>query len=68
MEKMWFSTCEAAVYLGGFTDRFVRRQIELGRLRSRVFDAGGRSTHKIHRNDLDLFLRRYFRWTDRPDR
>ena len=68
MRKMWFSTSEAAEYLGGFTDRFVRRQIELGRLRSQVFDAGGRPTHRIHRDDLDAFRRQYFRWTGRPDR
>ena len=68
MRKMWFSTSDAAEYLGGYTDRFVRRQIELGRLRSRVFDAGGRATHRIHRDDLDEFRRAYFRWTGPSDR
>ena len=56
--KQWLSTSEVADEVG-FTDRWVRRQVELGRLKAYAFDAGSRRTLRIHRRDLDEFRRRY---------
>jgi excisionase family DNA binding protein len=56
MKKTWLTPGEAAEVLGyGFTPRFVRRQIELGRLKAYAFDAGGRRTTRINLADLEDF-------------
>lgn len=56
--KDWFTTSEIA-HLLGFTDRWVRRQIELGRLKATAYDAGSRRTLRIHRRDLAIFRIQY---------
>jgi excisionase family DNA binding protein len=58
LPKNWYTTSEVADLLG-FSDRWVRRQIELGRLRASAFDAGSRRTLRINRRDLDAFRTRY---------
>ena len=60
LRKEWLTTSEAADSVG-FTDRWIRRQIEAGRLKAVAFDAGSRRTLRIHRRDLDEFRRRYLR-------
>jgi excisionase family DNA binding protein len=60
--KQWLSPREAAKELGyGLSERFVRRQIELGRLPAVAFDAGGRRTLRIDRADLETFRREFIR-------
>jgi excisionase family DNA binding protein len=66
MEKRWLTPTESAEVLGyGFTDGFIRRQIELGRLRAVAFDAGGRRTTRIDRSELERFRAEYI--TDAAD-
>lgn len=60
MRREWLTTVEVAQLLG-FTDRWVRRQIELGRLRAYAFDTGSRRALRIHRRDLGTFRSRYFK-------
>ena len=60
MRREWLTTVEVAQLLG-FTDRWVRRQIELGRLRGYAFDAGSRRALRIRRRDLEAFRSRFFR-------
>lgn len=55
----WLSTEDAAREIGGVTPRWVRKQIEEGRLRSRVLLTGDRATYRIRRTDLLVFLSRY---------
>ena len=55
----WQSTEEAARTIGGVTPRWVRKQIEDGRLRARVLLTGERATYRIRRADLALFMTRY---------
>lgn len=47
--------------------RWVRRQIEAGRLRATVLTTGGRVTYRIARADLETFRRRYLRDSWDPD-
>lgn len=56
--KEWFTTSEVGDLLG-YSDRWVRRQIELGRLKATAFDAGSRRTLRVHREDLSRFKARY---------
>jgi excisionase family DNA binding protein len=65
MVDEWLSTEQIARELG-VTARWVRRQIEVQRLRARVFLTGGRHTYRIRRTHLDEFLRRYSRDTLDP--
>jgi excisionase family DNA binding protein len=58
LRKDWYTTAEVGELLG-FTDRWVRRQIELGRLKAYAFDAGNRRTLRIRRQDLDEFRRKF---------
>lgn len=58
LRKDWYSTGEVGEILG-FTPRWVRRQIDLGRLRAVAFDAGSRRTLRVNRRDLYDFRRRY---------
>ena len=59
-QKDWLSPREAAQALGyGLSERFVRRQIELGRLRAIAFDAGGRRTLRIARDEIEAFRREF---------
>ena len=60
--KNWLTPSEAADVLGyGLSARFVRRQIELGRLRAIAFDAGGRRTLRIDRAGLEAFRSEFIR-------
>lgn len=56
--KEWFTTSDIGDLLG-FSDRWVRRQVELGRLKATAFDAGSRRTLRIHQTDLIRFKARY---------
>jgi excisionase family DNA binding protein len=56
--KDWLTTTEIAE-LVGYSDRWVRRQIELGRLKAIAFDAGARRTLRVHRRDFAEFQGRY---------
>jgi excisionase family DNA binding protein len=55
MDDDWLSTEDAAREIGCVSARWVRRQVELGRLRARVL-LSGRPTYRIRRSDLDAFL------------
>lgn len=55
----WFSTSDAARFIGGVSPRWVRKQIERGRLRARVLVTGDRATYKIRQGDLSVFLSAY---------
>lgn len=48
LDKDWYTTSEVGDLLG-FSDRWVRRQIELGRLKAIAYDAGSRRTLRVHR-------------------
>jgi excisionase family DNA binding protein len=64
--KEWMTTSEVGDLLG-FSDRWVRRQVELGRLKAIAFDAGSRRTLRVHRRDLAAFQSHYLRdATDLP--
>ena len=56
-----FLVLEGGLRLLGFTPRWVRRQIEAERLIAYAFDAGDRRSLRIRSDDLDRFMRRYFR-------
>jgi excisionase family DNA binding protein len=58
VKKDWYTTGEIAA-LTGFSDRWVRRQIEAGLLPATRFDVGQRATHKIARSDFEAFRARY---------
>lgn len=53
------STEDAAREIGGVGPRWVRKQIDAGRLRARVLLTGERATYRIRRTDLAAFLARY---------
>ncbi len=55
----WLSTEEVAREIGGVTPRWVRRQIEVGRLRARVLLTGERATYRIGTADLAEFRSAY---------
>lgn len=55
----WLGTEDAARAIGGVSSRWVRVQIEAGRLRARVLLTGGRPTYRIRRDDLEAFVRVY---------
>ena len=55
----WLSTEEVAREIGGVTPRWVRRQIEVGRLRARVLLTGERATYRIRNTDLTEFRAQY---------
>lgn len=58
--REWLTTVEVAEMLG-FGDRWVRRQIELGRLRAYAFNAGSRRALRVRRSDLEAFRKGFFR-------
>lgn len=66
MVRLWYSTGELAE-LWGYSDRFVRSLIARGLLRAIAFDAGGRPTYRIHRDEVDRFTKKYFRQTTGGD-
>lgn len=66
MQDEWIGTEEAARIIGGVTPRWIRAQIEAGRLRARVLLTGERATYRLLRSDLDLFAARYI--VERPSR
>ena len=55
----WLTTETAAAEIGGVTSRWVRLQIERGRLRARALRTGRRVTYRIGRPDLDAFRERF---------
>ena len=58
-EERWLSTEDAARLIGGVTSRWIRTQIEAGRLRSRMLATGDRTTYRIRRDDLEAFVAAY---------
>jgi hypothetical protein len=58
-DDRWLSTEVAAALIGGVTPRWVRLQIEAGRLRARVLLTGSRPTYRIRAGDLAAFLGTY---------
>lgn len=52
----WLSTEDVAREIGGVSPRWVRKQIEDGRLRARVFLTGERVTYKVATVDLAAFM------------
>jgi excisionase family DNA binding protein len=58
-EERWLSTEDAARLIGGVTSRWIRRQIEAGRIRSRMLATGARVTYRIRRDDLEAFVAAY---------
>ena len=55
----WLSTEDVARSIGGVTPRWVRKQIECGRLRARVLLTGERVTFRISCADLADFVSRF---------
>lgn len=55
----WLSSEDAAREIGGVTPRWIRRQIELERLRARVLLTGVRPTYRIRESDLQAFRDRW---------
>lgn len=55
----WLSTDDVARAIGGVSQRWVRKQIEGGRLRARVFLTGDRATYKVTTVDLAAFMTTY---------
>lgn len=55
----WLSTEDVAREIGGVTPRWVRIQIDEGRLRARVLLTGKRATYRVHRPDLEAFRARW---------
>lgn len=55
----WLSTEEAARELGFVSSRYLRKQIELGRLPATVLLSSGRTTYRIAEGDLEAFLDTY---------
>ncbi len=60
MDRVWWTTSQLACRWG-YTDRFVRRQVELGRIDAIAFVAGSRRTYRIHRDEVRRFERLHFR-------
>ena len=60
LRKRWYTTGEVADLLG-YTPRWVRRQIEAGRLVAHAFDAGDRRSLRISDPDLERFRRVHIR-------
>lgn len=58
-DARWVSTEVAAAAIGGVTPRWVRLQIEAGRLRARVLLTGRRPMYRIRSGDLAAFLALY---------
>jgi excisionase family DNA binding protein len=58
--REWLTTVEVAEMLG-FSDRWVRRQIELGRLPAHAFTGGSRRALRVRRSDLEAFRAGFFR-------
>jgi hypothetical protein len=56
---IWYSTEDVARLIGGVSQRWVRIQVEQGRLRARVLLTGRRATYRIHSRDLAAFLATY---------
>lgn len=69
----WLSTEDVARELGCVGPRWVRRQIEAGRLRATVLATGERVTYRVARADLSTFRVQYLRdswdpeWQDERD-
>lgn len=60
MERdVWYSTEDVARIIGGVSPRWVRAQIEEGRLRARVLLTGRRATYRIRGEDLRAFVKAY---------
>lgn len=55
----WYSTEDAARVIGGVSPRWLRVQIEEGRLVARVLLTGRRATYRIRADNLAAFIRVY---------
>lgn len=55
----WLSTDDVARAIGDVSPRWVRKQIESGRLRARVFLTGDRVTYKVSTVDFAAFMSTY---------
>lgn len=62
MDKQWLSTGEIARRVG-FSERWVLRQIECGRLRATAFTPGRKVTYRIRLADFEAFRAACFRET-----
>lgn len=58
-QDAWFSTEDVARIIGGVSPRWVRVQIDEGRLRARVLLTGRRATYRIRSTDLSTFVETY---------
>jgi hypothetical protein len=59
--ERWLSTEDAARFIGGVSSRWVRVQIDAGRLPARALMTGLRPTYRIRLADLQVFMRAYIR-------
>jgi hypothetical protein len=59
--ERWLSTEDAARFIGGVSSRWVRVQIDAGRLPARALMTGLRPTYRIRLVDLQVFMRTYIR-------
>jgi hypothetical protein len=66
--ERWLSTEDAARFIGGVSSRWVRVQIDAGRLPARALMTGLRPTYRIRLADLQVFMRTYIRDTRDRDR
>lgn len=57
--EIWYSTEDVARLIGGVSPRWVRVQIDAGRLRARVLLTGRRPTYRIRASDLMAFMKAY---------
>jgi hypothetical protein len=55
----WYSSEDAARLIGGVSPRWIRVQVEQGRLKARVLLTGKRGTYRIRGADLAAFMATY---------
>jgi excisionase family DNA binding protein len=64
----WLSTEDVARYIGGVSARWVRNQIDSGKLPARALMTGARPTYRIRQTDVQVFMRTYIRDASSLDR
>jgi Helix-turn-helix domain len=62
-KERWLSSEDAARFIGGVSSRWIRVQIDAGRLPARALMTGQRPTYRIRLADLQAFMRTYIRDT-----
>jgi hypothetical protein len=65
---VWLSTEEVARFIGGVSARWVRVQIDLGRLPARELMTGKRPTYRVRQVDVIAFQKVWIRNTRDRDR